>query len=149
MATHKTFKSLGAAIGRYGKTIEEQTNRVVIEVAIDVAHNVIRSTPVDTGRARSNWVPKVGSPPSHTRNPFAPGRHLGIGENGNARAALTNAQTVFATRKPGGGALYLKNNLPYIARLNEGYSKQAPSGFVQSSIATALTIITKQKLLKD
>ena len=149
MAVHKTFKSLGDAIGRYGKTIEQQANRVVYETATDIAHNIIRATPVDTGRARSNWIPRIGGPSSHTRNPFAPGRHLGVGESGNARAALANATAVFSQRKPGGGPLYLTNNLKYIARLNEGYSKQAPSGFVQTSIQSALTTLTKQKLLKD
>ncbi len=36
-----------------------------------------------------------------------------------------------------GGRLFLSNNVPYISRLNDGSSGQAPAGFVQAAIARA------------
>lgn len=79
-------------------------------------------TPVDTGHARRNWVPSVASP------------FEGI--------ALSNAEhdagvAVVIRFKLGDGALYLSNNVPYVPRLNLGWSKQAPAGFIEAAIMRA------------
>ena len=33
--------------------------------------------------------------------------------------------------------VYISNNLPYIQRLNDGYSQQAPENFVESAVQVA------------
>ena len=35
--------------------------------------------------------------------------------------------------------MFVSNNVKYITRLNDGYSRQAPAGFVQSAIRKAVT----------
>ena len=147
MATHKTFVSLGKAIHRYGDRVEDQANALKIDTAETVARRVIENTPVDTGRARSNWIAKIGSPPSHTRRPFVPGVHLGRGERANLGASYAAIVGTFSKAKPG-QPLYLKNNLKYITRLNEGYSKQSPAGFVQLGIQAGIALLRRHKLLE-
>ena len=88
---HKTFVSLGEAVKKYGATVEERANFAKIELAKDIAYGVINLTPVDTGRARSNWIAKIGSPASHTRKPFVPGIHLGRTERANLGASYAAA----------------------------------------------------------
>ena len=143
---HTTFVSLGRALAKHGETIERQANLAKITTAKGVAHSVMSATPVDVGTARSNWIAKRNSPPGHKRRAFAPGSHLGTSERQNLVAAYEAAASVFNAAKPG-ETLYLKNNLPYIARLNDGYSKQAPAGFVEGSIVRELNILRRVKLL--
>ena len=37
----------------------------------------------------------------------------------------------------GNTSIFLNNNLPYITRLNDGWSSQAPKGFVQKALEAA------------
>lgn len=104
------------------------------------------ATPVDVGTARSNWIARRGAPPTHKRKAFAPGSHLGVGERANLANAYASAIAVFNAAKPG-EPLYLKNNLNYITRLNQGHSKQAPSGFVDTSLLQQINELKRIRLL--
>jgi hypothetical protein len=42
------------------------------------------------------------------------------------------------------GALWVANNVPYIRRLNYGHSSQAPAGFVEMAIDTALATVARK-----
>lgn len=86
---------------------------VVRKVALDTQRDVSASTPVDTGRARSNWFVTAGRPSSQVTDAV----------NGSPTAALSPTKVAFVT-----------NNLPYIERLENGHSGQAPSGFVGSVV---------------
>ena len=89
--------------------------------ALNVHQRIVQKTPVDTGRARSNWLPSIGSPATGT---------VGV-----SRSLAVQARRVFNKKSvPFGTNLYIANNLPYIERLNQGYSKQAPMHFVEMAI---------------
>lgn len=135
------------ALNQFGSKVVNDVNDAKIKTALAAARAVIQWTPVDTGQARSNWLPKIGSPPTHTRLPHAPGSHLGRGESANAGAAMARVTAVFGAAKPG-QPLYLKNNLPYIGRLNAGHSRQSPAGFVTIALNEALATLRSQKILK-
>jgi ribosome modulation factor len=109
------------------------TNRYQAHVAGRVHARVVDLTPVDRGTARSNWVVRRGSPFSLVYRAYAPGRFLGRGETANRAAALRQAAGVLRGHNDG-AAIYITNNLPYIGRLNDGYSKQSPRKFVQRGI---------------
>lgn len=80
--------------------------------------NLTETTPVDTGWARSNWQMSAGSPIEST---------LGLPGTSGVPPLVVGYQL----RQ---GPIYITNNVPYIQRLNEGYSQQAPAGFVQAAI---------------
>jgi len=104
------------------KIKRDHVNQVCL-TALNIHQRIVQKTPVDTGRARSNWIPRVGSPASQTRKKSTPSSLASF-----ARKEF-NRKTV-----PFGSNLYIANNLPYIERLNQGYSKQAPMHFVEMAI---------------
>ncbi len=127
--------------------IEANTHRIVMETAIAIDQTVVLATPVDTGRARSNWIVSLGGPNSSVQEPYAAGDGLGKGEGANAAAAIAQAKRVIVSRPKRGGDIYIQNNLPYIGRLNEGSSAQAPANFVAKAVAVGIRAVRKRKVL--
>lgn len=113
--------------------LERLGERVVTKVTLDVAANLIESTPVDTGWARANWVPSIGAP-------FGGGGSAVPGDVAGAQGAQQAATIGVATtyRLPM-GRVFVSNNVPYITQLNDGSSKKEPAGFVQRAIRKAVT----------
>jgi hypothetical protein len=92
------------------------------------------ATPVDTGRARSNWIVRIGEASSEVREPAEVG------------SVLAEGQAVISQYR-GGSSIHITNNLPYINRLNEGWSAQASPGFVETAVQIATEAVGKSKLL--
>ena len=76
------------------------------------------------GHARKNWQMKVGSPAT-TELP-------GVDKTG-AQAQSAAYQVAASIKKP--ARVFISNPLPYIDRLENGWSKQAPRGMVRQAIA--------------
>lgn len=121
-------------------------NTLVKEVARTVTYSIIEGTPVDTGEARSNWIISLGGPIGGTIAPYTPypkyskGNGQGTGESANANAAKQRADGAITARQPG-QILIIQNNVPYIGRLNDGYSLQAPASFVNTAIITGIATL--------
>lgn len=96
---------------------------VVRKAAADIAKRVIERTPVDTGRARGNWMAAVGK--------YSPDLTGSLDKDGAATVANVTATLDKITA---GTVVYLTNTLPYILELENGSSKQAPSGMVQATL---------------
>lgn len=126
--------------------LEENTNKMVRATALAIDQTVVTSTPVDTGRARSNWITQLGSPFRGTIEPYSPGEKLGKGEQANRSAAINQAGDVIGQRKLGQD-IYISNNLPYIKKLDEGSSAQSPAGFVGKAIQAGVRAARKVKLI--
>ena len=131
------------------KELDEWLNRTILKVApekaaqlhakvhIQVGDGVILDTPVGNpdlwespppknyvgGRARGNWQSTIGSP--------ATGETGKLDESGSPTQAATEQ---VAERIQAGQVSYIANNVPYIERLNDGWSTQAPAAFVQTNI---------------
>lgn len=98
-------------------------------IVTELFSSVILGTPVDTGRARANWLPSVNS---YVSSPIPK-----VDPTGNNTIGLVNAM-----RFGMGDVVYLTNNLPYIYRLEyEGWSKQAPNGMVRVNMARIQSIV--------
>ena len=95
------------------------------KVGAQIAQGIILMTPVDTGHARANWQATFDQP--------ANGEIAGNDPGGGQTVALTTAVAMsWDTAK--GGSLFLTNKLPYIERLEEGWSGQAPAGMVRVTL---------------
>lgn len=127
------------------QVLEPNINRVIKKVVVAVDEAVVDETPVDTGRARSNWRVSVGAPTTEVISPYAPGRHLGKAEVGNAAAAKAQAREAVSVRAPGQD-VYLCNSTPYIGLLNAGHSGQAAPLFVQRAVLRGLEVIRSIRL---
>lgn len=122
---------MGAAADRLGKRLESIVERAAKVLILEINKELRRKgigTPVDTGHARASWIPAVGAP-----NLVEPvGNDSSIASQGTAQVmAYKLAQ----------GTLYLSNVAPYIRRLNEGHSQQAPAMFVELAIARAMRTV--------
>lgn len=122
---HKSFKSFGNSLDRYKRSIPKAANEVKKKAARELVEKLIPATPVLTGQARSNWTVTANTP--FTRMTLFPAVDT---SGGPSRASL---ERTISTVQPQSD-IYIRNNLPYIVRLNQGYSKQAPANFVQGVI---------------
>lgn len=124
----------------------EQMNDDIKGVYLSGLFNIVQETPADTGRARNNWFLSIGSPSRKTTK----AKSSGLGTISELRKMPKRV----LNRK-----LYLTNNLPYIGTLEYGgyptpvkqgsynkktksfeilsiggFSKQAPVGWVRSTL---------------
>lgn len=94
-------------------------NSVIQKTAFDIYASVVSKTPVDSGRARGAWNVALGSKDTST------GRidDLPFGEepNENSKALANSVLLNFKS-----GTINITNALPYIQRLEDGYSQQSP-----------------------
>nr|DAN15709.1 MAG TPA: tail component [Caudoviricetes sp.] len=135
------LNQFGDKINRVAVNVPKNADEIVRKVALAADQTITMATPVDTGRARANWQVGIGVVPTGTVE-YSGG---GAGAAGYAIGAATNAVTTYKGQ-PGG--IWLVNNLPYIQRLNEGWSAQAPAKFVEQAIDTAVNAIRDSKVVK-
>ena len=121
-----------AQILAIGRGITQLTERSVRKITLDVHANLVEHTPVDTGWARANWVPRTGVPLQ------APVGQPGSGGVAAAAAASSTGIAKVLSYALTQGKVFVTNNVPYIERLNNGYSRQEPAGFVQRAIRRAV-----------
>lgn len=107
-----------SVIGDLDAEVRKQRN----ELAFRIDGRLVRETPVDTGEARINWIVSDGS---------ADSTHLDFG--GDADQAIAQGQAAIEGAKIY-TELFIQNNAPHIERLNEGWSEQAPSGYIDAII---------------
>lgn len=138
---------------RYGSgTIQKQIDAVkesirtaakqdIIALALNIHGRLVDNppggTPVDTGWASNNWWLSVGSPARE--NTGLPGKDGSL--EGRDTKAQQSAADVFSWDFSK-GSIYISNNVPYINRLNNGWSKQAPAGFVDQAVQIEVTRFT-------
>lgn len=125
--------------------IEPNAEVLVRKIAIAVDQTVVMSTPVDTGRARSNWQVGINTIPEGEVEAYVEGSEGSTG-GANTNQAIEHAKTQIAKYKRG-QEINITNNLPYIGRLNDGHSGQAPAGFVQKAIRAGLSQIKSVSLI--
>jgi len=118
--------------------VGSNVTKTVRRVAITADAAVVLGTPVDTGRAKSNWIVQLNAPAEEVIDAYSPGE-AGSTEGQNVQAALDQGEAVISRYQSGEGVeIHITNNLPYIQRLNDGYSDQAPANFVEEAILEAV-----------
>lgn len=142
MATSRNFTAFGRRLKKIADEIEDNTTDIIRGTAIVVDQVVVTTTPIDKGRARSGWNVGIGSEPTFV--PPAPPSSPEAGEAG----ALSQGQSEIGRWRVGSPAIYISNGLPYIRRLNEGYSAQALEGMTDQAIMAGREFAKAQKLLK-
>lgn len=134
------MKDLNGILQKAGQTITDNADRLVRRCALAVDAAVVLATPVDTGRARSNWQVEIGQAADGVIGD-PNDKHAKFDQSG--REALEAGKSVIA-KYAGGSSLNITNNLPYIERLNDGWSKQAPAGFVEQAMQVGIDAITAE-----
>lgn len=155
-STDKTLAALDKALNRIAEEIVAGVVLLKQDIAREVAETIIEETPVDTGKARSNWVTTERGAygniidayapiPSMYKPPYIKGAQRS--ETANRGAAVKqNALAIDGNKID--SSIHITNNLPYIERLSEGYSKQTASGMVGRAVAAGVAVAKDRKLIK-
>ena len=120
--------SFSGDLGRFSIESMQAVERITRAIKLELFSGVILDTPVDTGRARGNWQTSTGYPKTSTV------------ERAGANASLNEMRNNLGGLD---GATYLTNNLPYIERLEFGYSNQAPDGMLRKNFARINQIVQR------
>lgn len=113
---------------RIGRFLSEATLKNVSiatrRLALGALSGVVLRTPVDTGRARGGWGVSLGSPSGEEDR----------SQDKSGSVVLAAGAVVIGQHK-GYQQIVIDNNVPYIGRLNDGHSGQAPAGYVEGALA--------------
>jgi len=128
----KGLLDLATSLEKKAKAIDEAASKLAVDTALTIVGDLAFKTPVDTSQALSNWQVSLGSPVDSKIPPYYPGEG-GSTRNSSAQSTIDAAKNALKQKRPG-VTIYISNVLPYIRRLNDGYSKQAPAGFVERAV---------------
>lgn len=131
-------------IGGIGQNVDPLTTQIVKEMVHEMAPVLVKATPVDTGRARSNWQGAVNNIPQgilYYPAPLAPSS----ASDGTAEGiqSINDAANAYKGR----GYIAIANNVPYIGVLNTGSSSQAPAGFVEDAVLAGIMSLNGKSIL--
>ena len=117
-------------ISRFSKKAGKNMATVQRKIAFDLSKKVIEETPVESGRAKGNWLPSIGSPSGDT---------IGV----VSESVAIGKVKLVADSISGDKTYYLTNNLPYIRPLEYGHSPQQPAGWVRLAVQRFNSIAKK------
>lgn len=117
-------------LAKFREEAPKAADQVRRKIILDLFSNIVRDTPVDTGRARGNWQTTVSAPAADTLERF-----------GEAASLADIPDNISGPD----GTTVMANNLPYAERLEYGWSKQQPEGMVRRNVARLVAIVKKSK----
>jgi hypothetical protein len=128
-------------VGRQSRKIkielENATADSVKKLVTDITADLIEQTPVETGWARANWIPGLDQPEG--TEPVGDETSVDEGAQQQGIAEIITGYTIDKDA-------FIFNNVPYIERLNDGQSPQAPAGFVDSIIEKRVSEANERKI---
>lgn len=94
-------------LDRVKKAIDEAVRKKHLAIMLYLDRNIVLATPKETGRAQGNWIASISNPSKVVKE----------------TTKKENNKPTIATIKPYSTSFF-SNNLPYIRRLNYGWSKK-------------------------
>lgn len=129
-------------IRKRGKILVDNVEKAVRAAAIAADRAAVLNTPVDTGRARENWIVTVKQPAAASKlvkraSGFGDPTQLGANTTAATNAALAQGASAIASFGVADDSIFITNNVSYIGLLDKGSSKQAPRGMSAAAILAA------------
>lgn len=121
---------------QWGKISTKNKNKMLTTVkntTKSIAKDIVKNSPIDTGRFKSNWNAALN----------APDLQIDQGAGGGFTGVINKMKI--------GDVFFFTNNLPYAKRLEFGWSNQAPNGMVRLALAKfpfTVNKVTSALLLK-
>ncbi|QBZ71728.1 hypothetical protein [Pseudomonas phage KP1] len=140
----KNLLDLADRLERIDKELNGAASDIAVDAALAIVGDLAYRTPVDSSQALSGWQVTLDTPAAGRIGPHFPG-FQGSTYRQSAAETISLAKAVLKNKQPG-QAIYITNNEPYIKRLNDGYSAQAPAGFVERAILIGRKMFKKFKL---
>lgn len=135
----ESFESLSRRLEKIADQVGANAERAIKGSALVADSTLVLGTPVDTGRARAGWQVSFGSPA------LADLPATVVDQSGASTIAVNEGKILQFKIGP---SLFIANSVPYIARLDQGYSQQAPEGFSRAAVEAALAFLRKFEYLE-
>jgi hypothetical protein len=133
-------------ITQLGRQFEQGIVNTMRTIANNVLTELVVRTPIDTGMAKSNWQVGINQPPTGVIPSRAPGT-FGSTFNAVNSYTISAGQQVIGTLNSPSDRIYITNSLPYINKLNDGWSLQAPQGFVENAIVRGIRSVAGTRII--
>ena len=130
MTVYKGFINVRKMMEKTGRKMET----VAREVSQDLAEEVVRRTPVDTGFLRGSWFAQVGS----AEAAFEP-----VKDKDGAATIASIALDVASKPFKIGDTISILNQAAYARHVEFGTSRMSPRGMVRSTVADAPQIAAR------
>lgn len=138
-------KSFALDVARFAQKAQGNADRVVRKVALDMLSSIVQKTPVGNPK---NW--SSPPPPDYVGGRARGSWAVGLGAvsltatSTDKNGAATIVRAASALMSWGGDqVIYITSNLPYIRRLEYGWSQsQAPNGMVRVTVAEFNTFVS-------
>ena len=128
-------------LDEFAKKLSKQT--VINKIETDIANTkkntalfllkqLVDTTPVDTGKAISNWVVDINIAPIGEIEAHHPGKKKNTHSENKEETMFVAIQQLENIKSD--DIIHVTNNCQYISNLNAGTSKQAAPNFVESCI---------------
>jgi len=117
--------SFSSQIEAYRRVLENDLKNKNTKICTEMATDIIKRTPIDTGQARGNWVAGVRMTQAITIPDLSTTTNRREGEA--IQSARMHAEDSL------GKVFTYTNSLPYIIPLEFGWSRQAPNGMLRVS----------------
>lgn len=98
-------------------SIDEKVRKRHVACMLFLDRNLVKATPVDTGRARSNWIASISAPSRSKLNI----QRLSKKQKKQGMFKAYNNKGLIGSIQPY-SISYMSNNMPYIIKLNNGHS---------------------------
>lgn len=128
MATGRTFR---IDLQKWANATQEKLDALVRQTCQEVAYNVVRDTPVDTGFLRGSWQPSIGKPEG------------AVGKTDPSGAIAAAEVSLVAAQMKAGERFFMINNAKYARFVEYGTSKMAPRYFVTDNVKRFSAIVRK------
>jgi len=120
------------SIKKFGEKAIKKTDAIIRKTAFDLTNAIIMDTPVDTGRARGNWIVSIDRQDD---------RKIDTEDKSGASTIAKAQNEIF--NNPIQKEIWIQNNLEYIARLEYGWSDKSPQGMVGVNVQRFNHILEK------
>ena len=117
----------------FAREVDQELNRIYRGFAITVLNNLILRSPVDTGRYRANHLLSFGSPTTAVSQ---------LTDRSGSVTLSTGIAAIGGIQDGTFPVIYIQNNLPYAGVLENGSSRQAPSGIYSLAFGDAVRAYT-------
>lgn len=137
-------------IAAFVKKTEKKLDSFMLEFTQDLAEEVIKATPVDTGFLRGSWFANIGSPDVNYLGSFKGPEGGKEAINGQpAMMQAINTITLKLKDVKAGHVIYYTNNVQYGPNVEFGSYRS--SGFVRRTVARAKSIAEEalRKVVKN
>ena len=115
-----------AQVRKFNRTAQEKLAKQLKRVCLKAFESIVQKTPVLTGCARGNWRVSFGT---ELPRSFS----ITVRDAGGSKAVSLASSVIMASATVG-TRVNITNSVPYIMRLEHGYSRQAPQGMVRVTV---------------